>query len=155
MINIRSVNDADRVAWERLYRGYADHYRVATDETKLQTLFGWLLDPAHVCEGLVAETTNGDLVGLAHLRAMPSPLRGGEVGFLDDLFVDPVQRGSGAGEAMLREIDNIAAVRGWAVVRWITRDNNYRARGLYDRLSVRSDWITYEMSASSTGRDDA
>ena len=95
------------------------------------------------------------VVGLAHVRAMPSPLRAAEVGFLDDLFVDPSQRGSGAGEALLREIDNIAAIRGWAVVRWINRDNNYRARGLYDRLSVRSNWITYEMTASSSGRDNA
>ena len=155
MIIVRPVEETDRNAWERLYRGYADYYRVATDDAKLQTLFGWLLDPTHVCEGLVAEATTGDLVGLAHLRAMPSPLRGAEVGFLDDLFVDPAQRGSGAGEAMLREIDNIADARGWAVVRWITRDNNYRARGLYDRLSVRSDWLTYEMTASSTGRDTA
>jgi len=43
--------------------------------------------------------------------------------------------------------------RGWALVRWITRDNNYRARGLYDRLALRSDWITYEMSEAS--RDEA
>ena len=81
-----------------------------------------------------------------------SPLRGAEVGFLDDLFVDPEQRGSGAAEALLRSVDDIAAERGWPVVRWITRDNNYRARGLYDRLSHRSDWITYEMTAASIGR---
>ena len=152
MITVRAVAEPDRAEWERLYRGYADFYRVETDDTKLQTLFEWLLDPVHVCEGLVAQNDAGDLVGLAHLRAMPSPLRGAEVGFLDDLFVDPEQRGSGAGAVLLREIDEIAAARGWAVVRWITRDNNYRARGLYDRLSVRSDWITYEMSAAFTGR---
>ena len=153
MITVRPVEEPDHKAWERLYRGYADFYRVETDATKLRTLFGWLLDPAHVCEGLIAETNAGEIIGLAHYRAMPSPLRGAEVGFLDDLFVDPAQRGSGAGEALLREVDAIAALRGWAVVRWITRDNNYRARGLYDRLSVRSDWITYEMTAVSTGRD--
>ena len=53
------------------------------------------------------------------------------------------------------KVSDGAVARGWAVVRWITRDNNYRARGLYDCLSVRSDWITYEMTASSTGRDNA
>ncbi|NBR02960.1 MAG: GNAT family N-acetyltransferase [Alphaproteobacteria bacterium] len=153
MTIVRHVEKSDQPGWERLYRGYANFYRVDTDDTKLQTLFGWLLDPGHVCEGLVAESDAGDLVGLAHFRAMPSPLRGAEVGFLDDLFVDPGLRGGGAGELLLREIDEIAAGRGWAVVRWITRDNNYRARGLYDRLSVRSDWITYEMTAVSTGRD--
>ncbi|MEX0502153.1 N-acetyltransferase family protein [Alphaproteobacteria bacterium LSUCC0719] len=155
MITVRPVEAADHAGWERLYRGYADFYSVATDDAKLQTFFGWLLDPVHVCEGLVAQTASGDLVGLAHIRAMPSPLRGAEVGFLDDLFVDPEHRGSGAAETLLREIDTIAAVRGWDIVRWITRDNNYRARSLYDRLAVRSDWITYEMTAASTGRKEA
>lgn len=154
MVTVRSLDERDRDVWQRLYRGYAEFYRVDTDETKRRTLFDWLLDPGHVCEGLVAVSSGQVPIGLAHFRAMPSPLRGAEVGFLDDLFVDPDQRGSGAGEALLREIDRIAEKRGWAVVRWITRDNNYRARGLYDRLSVRSDWITYEMTSASTGRGD-
>lgn len=148
---IRHVEQADRDQWDRLYRGYADYYQVETDMPRRDRLFAWLRDPGHVCCGLVAETDNG-LIGLAHYRSMPSPLRGAEVGFLDDLFVDPEQRGSGAAEALLRSVDDIAAERGWPVVRWITRDNNYRARGLYDRLSYRSDWITYEMTAASTGR---
>ena len=83
---------------------------------------------------------------------MLSPLRGTEIGFLDDLFVGPRARGSGVAEALLRELDRVAGQRGWGVVRWITRDGNYRARGLYDRLVERSDWITYEMTAASTGR---
>lgn len=57
------------------------------------------------------------VVGLAQVRAMPSPSRAAEVGFLDNLFVDPSQRGSGAGEVLLREIDNTAALQGCAVVR--------------------------------------
>ena len=77
------------------------------------SLFAWLLDPGHVCGGLVAETDDG-LVGLAHYRSMPSPLRGAEVGFLDDLFVDPERRGLGAGEALLLAVDGIAAERGMA-----------------------------------------
>ena len=153
MVTIRHVETDDRPGWEHLYRGYADFYNVDTDDRKLSTLFGWLLDPTHVCEGLVAEAASGELVGLAHFRAMPSPLRGAEVGFLDDLFVAPDQRGTGAAEALLRAVDAAAEARGWDIVRWITRDNNYRARGIYDRLSTRSDWITYEMTALSVGRD--
>ena len=83
---------------------------------------------------------------------MPSPLRGAEIGFLDDLFVGTRARGSGVAEALLREVDRVAGQRGWDVVRWITRDGNYRARNVYDRLAARSDWITYEMRAASTGR---
>ena len=149
---IRSLHQDDRRAWERLYRGYAEFYCVETNDNKLATLFGWLMDPAHPCTGLVAEDAEGRLIGLAHYREMPSPLRGENVGFLDDLFVDPASRGGQVGEAMLRYLDGIAEQEAWAVMRWITRDNNYRARNMYDRLAHRSDWITYEMTGASTGR---
>jgi len=153
MTVIRPLSQQDRAEWDMLYRGYADFYQVETDSAKRDQLFGWLLDPAHVCEGLVALDAGARLIGLAHYRAMPSPLRGAEIGFLDDLFVDPVARGSGAAEALLRRVDEMALAKGWPVVRWITRDNNYRARGLYDRLALKSDWITYEMTGDTTGRN--
>ena len=148
---IRDVTAADRTQWDQLYQGYAEYYQVDTDTERRDRLFGWLLDARHVCEGLVAEDA-GKLLGLAHFRAMPSPLRGSEVGFLDDLFVDPDARGSGAAEAMIRALDDIAERRDWPVVRWITREDNYRARGLYDRCALRSNWVTYEMNASTIGR---
>ena len=152
MLTVRPLAPSDRESWKYLYLGYADYYAVETNEEKLSTLFGWLLDPDHVCNGVIAVSDSNRIIGLAHFRGMPSPLRGAEIGFLDDLFVDPVARGSGAAESLLREVDRIAGMRGWGVVRWITRDGNYRARGLYDRLALRSDWITYEMTAASTGR---
>ena len=102
-----------------------------------------------MCEGILAVTDAGEIVGLAHFRAMPSPLRGADIGFLDDLLVDPAARGSGAAEALLKQVDRIAGDRGWDVVRWITREEII-ARGLYDRLALRSDWVTYEMTATST-----
>jgi hypothetical protein len=34
---------------------------------------------------------------------------------------------------------------GWAVIRWITADKNYRARGVYDKLATRTGWITYDI----------
>ena len=73
----------DRPECEQFYRGYADFYRVETSTHKLATSFDWLMDPAHPCNGLVAVVGDGGLVGLAHYRAMPSPLREVEVGFLD------------------------------------------------------------------------
>ena len=152
MLAVRPLEPSDWESWKRLYLGYADFYAVETDEDKLSTLFGWLIEPDHVCDGIVATTGGALVVGLAHFRSMPSPLRAAEIGFLDDLFVDPAARGSGAADALLKQVDRIAGDRGWDVVRWITRDGNYRARGLYDRLALRSDWVTYEMTATSTGR---
>jgi hypothetical protein len=31
------------------------------------------------------------------------------------------------------------------VIRWITADDNYRARAVYDRLGERTKWLTYDI----------
>ena len=130
--------------WRKLYQGYAEHYQVALTDAGVAATWGWLRDPQHPVSGVVA-AVEGKLVGLAHYRAMPSPLRGAEVGFLDDLYVDPSHRGGGVGARLLDHLNALARSKGWPMIRWITRDNNYRARTLYDRKALRSDWITYEM----------
>jgi hypothetical protein len=30
-------------------------------------------------------------------------------------------------------------------MRWITAENNYRGRGVYDKLSDKTQWVTYQM----------
>ena len=66
-------------------------------------------------------------------------------GYLDDVFVDPTLRGAGAVDALFSAIAEIATARGWAIVRWTTADDNYRARSVYDRVATRTSWITYDM----------
>ena len=99
----------------------------------------------HPLKGIVAEQS-GALIGLAHYRAMPSPLRGKDIGFLDDLIVVPESRGSDAAHMLLNELRVIAERESWGVIRWITKDDNYRARSLYDQLAQKTDWNMYEMS---------
>ncbi len=135
----------DREDWERLYRGYASFYRMPMTGEILDTVWSWIHDDSQPFHGLLAKDGQGRAVGLMHYREMPSPLRGARVGFLDDLFVDPAARGQGVVDALYARLREEAARHGWPFVRWITRDNNYRARALYDRLSTRTDWITYQM----------
>jgi ribosomal protein S18 acetylase RimI-like enzyme len=89
--------------------------------------------------------------GLAHLREWIRPLRGAKSGYLDDLYVDPEERGSGAVDALFDEIEAIARERGWLVVRWTTADDNYRARAKYDQVATRTNWITYDMTPQDVG----
>ena len=130
-----------------MYRRYADFYQVALNKDRMQATWSWLLDAGHVCTGLVAEQ-QGQLIGLAHFRAMPSPLRGQMIGFLDDLFVTPAHRSDGTAAALITAVQAEATAQGWGVLRWITRDNNYRARGLYDKLARKTDWTLYEMTVN-------
>ena len=143
MLAVRRTLASDRADWQRLYAGYAEYYANPLTPERADTVFAWLIDETHPVEGLIA-LDDGEPIGLAHFRDMPSPLRGSTIGFLDDLFVAPERRGSGAAEALLVEIGRIGGERGWAVYRWITRENNFRARGLYERVATRTDWVTYE-----------
>lgn len=142
---VRAVAQADREAWDRLYRGYAAFYEVEQSAEMRDRVWGWLHDPAHECEGLVAQGDDAALLGLTHFRPFARPLSATTGCFLDDLFVTPEARGTGAAALLIEAVREIAAARGWSVVRWITREDNYRARGLYDRVATRTDWVTYDI----------
>ena len=110
----------------------------------LATVWKWLFDQNHEVSGLVFEE-NSKVIALAHYRKMPSPLRGKYIGFLDDLFVDPEHRGKKIGEKILSELKNISEKNKWGLIRWITRNDNIRAKSLYDKVSEKTNWDTYEL----------
>ncbi|MFB7586191.1 GNAT family N-acetyltransferase [Streptomyces sp. NPDC056169] len=145
-LKVRAVRAEDFPQWRALYRGYADFYKVEQTEEAAARVWSWVNDPGHEVEALVAEDGDGRLVGLAHYRAFARPLSATTGGFLDDLFVAPESRGSGAADLLLAALRGIAAERGWSVVRWITADDNHRARAKYDRLATRTMWVTYDMT---------
>ena len=141
---IREIQLKDKEQWKKLYKGYAGFYKVEINEKILQTVWNWLHDKNHEVEGLVYEF-NGAIVGLAHYRGMPSPLRGQDIGFLDDLFVDPKHRGQKIGEKLINKMKEISKFKGWNLVRWNTRDDNARAKSLYDKVSEKTNWVVYEL----------
>ena len=143
-IELRELRFGDRQEWLELFQGYAQFYQVEISPEGVDTTWGWLMDETHPVSGVVA-VDGGTLIGIAHFRSMPNPLRGMEVGFLDDLFVRHESRGKGVADCLIQHVKDQASARGWKIVRWLTRDNNYRARGVYDRVADRSDWITYEL----------
>ncbi|MEW2414488.1 GNAT family N-acetyltransferase [Streptomyces sp. NPDC046866] len=145
-IQVRAARAEDFPQWRALYRGYADFYRVEQTDEAADRVWSWVRDPEHEVDALVAEDTEGRLVGLAHYRPFARPLSATVGCFLDDLFVAPESRGSGAADLLLAGLREIAAERGWSVVRWITADDNHRARAKYDQVAARTMWITYDMT---------
>lgn len=133
-----------RADWERLYAGYAAFYRATQTPEMRATVWGWIMDPAHEVKALIAEDASGRALGLAHYRPFARPLSASTGCFLDDLFVAPETRGMRVGEALIEALAAMARERGWSVVRWITADDNYRARTAYDRVATRTMWITYD-----------
>jgi GNAT superfamily N-acetyltransferase len=144
MTRILPVAPHHRADWDRLYAGYAEFYKVAQTPAMRDTVWSWLMDPAHEVKGLVAEDAQGRGIGLAHYRPFARPLAAGTGGFLDDLFVDPAARGQRLADALIEAVAAIGRERGWGVIRWITAEDNYRGRGVYDRVAQPTRWRIYD-----------
>lgn len=147
MLSVTDMSQEDREQWKVLYRGYAEFYQVPMNDEILDTVWGWIYDGANPFFGLIAKDEAGSALGFMHCREMPSPLRGKYVGLLDDLFVAPHARGQGVVEALYDALRKLAREPGgWPFVRWITAEDNYRGRWVYDRVAEKTGWITYEMA---------
>lgn len=142
---VRALTAGDHERWRALYAAYAAFYRAEQSDAQAERTWGWLLDPAHEVEGLVVVDGTGHVAGLAHVRPFARPLSATVGGFLDDLFVEEPARGTGAVDALLQALRERAAERGWSVVRWITAEDNLRARAKYDQVAVRTSWVTYDL----------
>lgn len=145
-ITVTNIDLVDREDWAQLYQGYAEFYQVPMNEQILDTVWAWIHDADNPFFGLIAKDQTGKAVGLMHCRQMPSPLRGALVGFLDDLFVDPEARGQGVVEELYVALNQLGEQQGWPFIRWITAENNYRGRAVYDKLSDKTHWVTYQMT---------
>ncbi len=146
MVTVGPLKESDWSEWQRLYQAYAEFYRTPMPTKTLELVWSWLHDESHETNALVARDAQS-LVGLAHFREFARPLAGTKGLFLDDLFVDPEARGARIGQTLLTAISEEARSRGCPIVRWITADDNYRARSLYDRMAERTMWVTYDMNS--------
>ena len=146
MTTIVPITPEHRDAWERLYAGYAAFYKVDQTPEMRATVWGWLQDLDHEVTGFLALNDAGKPIALAHFRPFSRPLSATTGGFFDDLFVDPQARGSGAAQAIFAAIAEEGKKRGWSVIRWITAEDNYRGRSVYDRVGAKTKWVTYDMT---------
>jgi ribosomal protein S18 acetylase RimI-like enzyme len=63
--------------------------------------------------------------------------------YLQDLFVDPAFRTLGVGRALIDALWEEVKANGWSRLYWLTTENNYRARALYDKYTPHSGFVRY------------
>ena len=83
------------------------------------------------------------MVGFVNCVLHPSTWGAADTCYLEDLFVSPAVRGSGAGRALIEAVVERARSRGLEKVYWHTRRDNARARALYDSLAEVDDFVRY------------
>ena len=143
---VRAAVAGDYRAWSDLYRAYCAFYELESPQDQVDRVWSWVCD-GRIDALVVAREDDPDaLLGVAHVREFLRPAAGVVAGFLDDLYVVPAERGTGAADALFSAIAAHALSRGWERVRWITSESNYRARAAYDKRATRTPWVTYDMT---------
>ena len=146
-VTIRNIEPRDEPRWRVLWDGYNRFYEREPNEAITRHLWQRVFDPAVPVWAVVAER-DGNVVGLAHYVIHESTSRLRPVCYLQDLFVDPAERGGGVGRVLIDWLLTEVKAEGWSRLYWITKENNYRARALYDSYTPRSAFVHYVVENS-------
>lgn len=145
-VTIRPLAAGDRAGWDALWKGYLAFYESAVPGEVTETTWARLIDPADDPYGYCAVDASGRLIGIVHYLFHRSTWTTSCYCYLEDLFVDPAVRGSGAGRALIEAVYAAAAEKGATRIYWNTQHFNSRARVLYDRVATLSPFIQYRYS---------
>ena len=141
---IRKFNKDDFKRWSILYQEYAIFYNVPMNMVILETLWDWINDENHIVNGICFELNN-KIIGIAHYRTMPRPIKGQYIGFLDDLFVEPEFRGQKIAQKLINHLKSLSKSNNWDGIRWITHSSNENATKLYDKIANNTGFELYEL----------
>ena len=147
-LEICEIQQKHYEVWIELYHKYAEYYQVDIPKDNFDLTWKWLTTENYPFWGILADV-DSKIVGFAHFRSLPSPLDSCEVGFLDDLFILQEYRGKKIGYSLIEKVHQIGKSKNWPYINWITKDDNYTARTLYDKISTKTDWNFYELTVKS------
>jgi GNAT superfamily N-acetyltransferase len=146
---ISTVGEADLGELLPLMRGYADFYEVSpTDEALLALSRALIADPVNEGMQFLARDDAGRAIGFATVYWLWSTTSATRIGLMNDLFVAPEGRGTGAAEALIQRCRAACRERGASKLTWQTAKDNARAQAVYDRIGgKREEWLDYSLEA--------
>ena len=143
-IDIRPLEPRDREEWLPLWQGYLAFYETAVPDTVTEATWRRIVDPAGPIHAFGAFDATGRLIGIVHYLYHPVTWSVAERCYLEDLFVSPDARGTGAGEALIEAVYRAADEAGADQVYWLTATSNATARKLYDRVARATQFMKYQ-----------
>ena len=140
-----------------LVRAYCDFYEVSPSDVALEKLSRGLIDdPEHEGTQFLARDGEGRAVGFATVFWCWSTTSGERIGIMNDLYVAPAARGSGAAEALIEACRELCREHGAGKLTWQTAPDNGRAQRVYDRVgATREEWIDYWLPVEQRASDSA
>lgn len=140
----------------RLVRDLAAYEKEPDAATATEDQFRQVLFPADATPtaSVIVAERDGQVVGMALWYVTFSTWTGLNGLWLEDLYVDPDQRGLGIGKALLRRLARVCVKRGWARFEWWVLDWNtpsiefYRSQGAV----AQDEWTTYRVDGAALAR---
>ena len=151
---IRRGTERDVPTILKLIRGLAEYERLAHEmEATPARVRAHGFGPRRYFETIIARR-GGKPVGFALYFFTYSTFLARPTLYLEDLFVLPEERGTGAGKALLRALARIAVRRGCGRLEWAVLDWNRPAIGFYKRLGakLRRQWILTRLTGAPLRR---
>ena len=143
-MTIERVAEADLGELLPLMRGYCDFYEAAPSDDELLALSRALIaDPEREGVQLLARY-EGRAVGFATIFWSWATTSAERIGVMNDLFVAPEARGTGAASALIEACRAECRARGAGKLTWQTAPDNAAAIKVYDRVgATREQWVDY------------
>jgi GNAT superfamily N-acetyltransferase len=151
---IRRGTERDVPTILKLIRGLAEYERLAHEmEATAARVRAHGFGRRRYFETIIARR-GGKPVGFALYFFTYSTFLARPTLYLEDLFVLPEERGTGAGKALLRALARIAVRRGCGRLEWAVLDWNRPAIGFYKRLGakLRRQWILTRLTGAPLRR---
>lgn len=138
----RAIQAQDYAEWHILWQGYQTFYQSNIADTTTQQTFARFLEVESPLHAIVA-IHQGQLMGFVHFIQHASTWTTQDYCYLQDLYVAPTCRGKHIGRELIEQVYLAAQDLNCSRVYWLTQENNYTARMLYDRVAERSGFIQY------------
>ena len=142
-IPIRKIEARDEARWRELWEGYCRFYEREPDDAVTRHTWARIMDASSPVAAIVAEPAGGSVIGIANYILHENTATLAPVCYLQDLFVDPGRRAAGVGQQLIDWLVAEMSRQRWSRLYWNTKENNYRARGLYDKYTPHSGFLRY------------
>jgi GNAT superfamily N-acetyltransferase len=145
-IVVTELRPEDEPRWRELWQCYLRFYETELPPERYAHTWRRLMTAEAPIYGFGAREGGADapLIGITHYLFHAHAWNDREVCYLQDLFVDPAVRGNGAGRALIERVAVAARERGCFRLYWTTKEDNHRARRLYDLIAKYNGFIRYD-----------
>jgi len=145
-MKITHIDQGHKAQWLRLWQGYLDFYNCQLTEETTEATWNRFFEKEEPIYCLAAYDNETALVGFAAYVVHRSTWSETYYCYLEDLFVDPRQRGKGVARSLISELANVARERAYTRLYWATQEGNHTAQRLYDAVAQKTDFIQYRVT---------